>query len=215
MIRLEAFILALSQHHRLLREIVGNNKGVLTLPSKEDAITSDMIADIIAHIGGEGLANYCRKKFREGYLTGNYKEYDLKAILTELREISAEGKFKETLTNKFNHFVDLAYRLSNPITYKAAKKKSVKKDDNQLVFFPEDSDNNKEENNKDKEKKPRKEKPKSKRRTRIARLDTLADSIIRSEYGDSDDDSYSDDESYGRETISDSEYAYFAGEEVD
>lgn len=203
--RLDALVLALSQHYRILKEVIKDKKGVTVYPSVADARAADRLADMIADIGGEGFANYCRLKFRQAYTLGDIKIYDIRKILEAVRDNVQDGPTKDRLSSKLELFVELTIRLSNPIScnrstrYRRPNKKPVKKEE-QLLLFPELADAS-EEPEKEEEKKPEKRKPRRKkasvkkpRAKRKSKMDKLADEIIDAEYGNVNNISDTDDE---------------------
>ena len=237
--RLDALVLALSQHYRILKEVIKDKNGVTVYPSVADARAADRLADMIADIGGEGFANYCRLKFRQAYTLGDIKIYDIRKILEAVRDNVQDGPTKDRLSSKLELFVELTIRLSNPIScnrstrYRRPNKKPVKKEE-QLLLFPELADTTEEAEEVKKEKKPVKRRKKSASRKPMTKkktkLDKLADEIIDAEYGnvnnisDTDDLDYIDDTykeeqdddvydyySDGYSRIGKGDYDYFSG----
>lgn len=215
--RVDAFVIAMSQHYRLLKEIIGLKRGTTVLPNREDAETADSISDLIERIGGVGLANYCRKKFRESYILGDWKTYDVKGMLEEIRDLCPEGFFKEYLCKKLETLMVLVHKLSNPATCKPTHgtRGCSKNQTNisQMDLFPELVPQVKEPTPK-----PQKPAPKKPRKKRT-KMDKLADEILAQEYGKSqetdseyNDESYSDEDNYPRlGNISSRDYDYFSG----
>lgn len=239
--RVDAFVLALSQHYRMLKEVIWDGKGKFELMSDHDASVIDGIADMIEDIGGTGLANYCRLQFQKAWFSYDLKLYDIRAILDYLRQNCKDGTaFKEQLNARFEQLVDLANRLSNPIDKKhKTKHRKPRKvvDGEQLLLFPELAEPAEEKQEKTEEEKPKKQrnprkprqtKPKGQKQKRMRRskLDKLADEIIDAEYGNSnnisDNDGYEDTEdtyhddacdhfSRGYSRMSGTDYDYFSG----
>lgn len=185
--RLDAFALALSQHYRVLKEVVMDSS-VPRLMSSEDARSADAIADIIENIGGRGLANYCRLKFQEAWLSWDVKVYDVRGMLEFILDNCTECQFKDQLRARFESLVDLVFRLSNPLHRKYRTKTQKTRRDGQehaeqMLLFPELEPPKQEEPKEEpkKEEKPKRAaKPRPRRRSR---LDKLADEIIGAEYG--------------------------------
>lgn len=218
--RLDAFVLALSQHYRILKEVIKDNKGVTVYPSVMDARAADRLVDMISDIGGAGLANYCRLKFRQAYTLGDIKIYDIRKILEAVRDSIQEGPIKDRLTSKLELFVELAIRLSNPIacsrtTRYRRQKKAVEKKEEQLYLFPELLEKPEEPDEVKKEKKPvkRHKSSLSKKSKGQSKIDKLADEIIDEEYGNvnntSDDDLEDMDDGTYREEQEDDVYDYY------
>ena len=234
--RLDAFALAVSQHYRMLKEVVMDSR-VPRLMSSDDAMAADEIADIIENIGGRGLANYCRMKFQQAWLSWDMKEYDVREMFEYIAENCIEGQFKEQMKLRLESLVDLVFRLSNPLHRKYRTKTPRKRDEGpakaeQMLLFPElEPEPEKEEEKKEtkKEKPKRERKPRQRRKSR---LDKLADEIIGAEYGTAgqqddidatdeeyggDDDGYTHKEdacerySQGYFRMSDRDYGYFSG----
>jgi hypothetical protein len=222
--RLDALVLALSQHYRILKEVIKDNKGVTVYPSVMDARAADRLADMLADIGGEGFANYCRLKFRQAYTLGDIKIYDIRKILETVRDNIQDVKIKDRLSSKLELFVELAIRLSNPIAcsrstrYRRQNKKLEKKEEQLLLFpelaeKPEESKEVKEDENKQVKRRKKRvvRKQRVKRKTKI---DKLADEIIDAEYGNdnniSDTDDLDDLDDTYKEEQEDDVYDYYS-----
>ena len=237
--RLDAFALAVSQHYRMLKEVVMDSH-VPRLMSSEDARAADEIADIIENIGGRGLANYCRMKFQRAWLSWDVKEYDVKGMFEYVAENCVAGQFKDQLRLRLDSLVDLVSRLSNPLhrkyrTNTAKKHAGGPAKVEQMFLFPElaPPPEKKAENTADGDKPKQEHEPKQEReprQKRKSRLDKLADEIIGAEYGtpeQQDDEEAEDAEDYradddrrgdacerysqGYFRMSDRDYGYFSG----
>lgn len=234
--RLDAFALAVSQHYRMLKEVVMDSR-VPRLMSSDDAMAADEIADIIENIGGKGLANYCRMKFQRAWLSWDMKEYDIKGMFEYIAENCAEGQFKEQLKLRLESLVGLVSRLSNPLHRKYRTKTLKKRDEGpakaeQMLLFPELEPAPKEDGEKKEDKKDKPKRERKPRQRRKSRLDKLADEIIGAEYGTAgqqddidapDEERGADDDecmhredacdrySQGYFRMSDRDYGYFSG----
>ena len=241
--RVDAFILALSQHYRLLKEVIWDGKGKLNLIPDVDANIIDGITDLIKSVGGEGLANYCKLKFQEAWFSYNIKVYEPRAILEYIVANGTPGPFVDYVKDNIDRLVHIVYRLSNPILdkhrTKAPKMRNKPRSDGaeQMLLFPEgeikaDSPDIIEQKDTVEEHiKPVKlNKPRKTRRPRRQRIDKLADEIIDAENGNSkntsDNDDYDDQDDHdegfsdacdhysrGYSRMSDGDFGYFSGQE--
>lgn len=194
--RLDAFVLAMSQHYRLLREVVaGAKKGVPAYPSVRDARTADMLTMMIGEIAGAGLTNMCKLAFRRAYMHGDPDLYNVREILETLRDHAKNEFIRERLATRMDALVDMVERLSNPVAErKVVHRKKTSPHEEQLLLFPDPEPAAPEPEKKEKPKaepKPR-ARPKKKaepkpRKQKKSKFDKLADEIIEAEYGREDD----------------------------
>lgn len=209
--RVDAFILALSQHYRLLKEVIWDGKSEFKLIPDEDAQIADSITELIESVGGKGLANYCRLKFQAAWFSYNLKAYDIRKILEYIRDNGTPGPFVDYLKENFERLVHTAYRLSNPIEEKhrtkivKPRKRRDTLDSQQLLLFPEEemkadspeiADAGAPAKKTRKPRKPRKPRvvdPNKPKKPRKPRIDKLADEIIDAEYGDNQNNSSNED----------------------
>ena len=233
--RLDAFVLAMSQHYRILREVIGRSHGSVPYPSVQDARAADMIAAMMENIGGCGLANFCRLRFRKAYLSGDCRVYDVRKVLEIIMASSKNDEFKALLKSRMDSLIELVDRLSTPISSQTKKRRSKERKSGKLVqmmLFPEmeekssgpgeaESDSGADKKKKKKavkQRKPRKARESTKRKTK---LDKLADEIINSEYGTEEDDELEEDRQREDDTcdyydrgysrMRGSDYDYFSG----
>ena len=239
--RLDAFVLAMSQHYRILREVIGRSHGPVPYPSVQDARAADMVASMMENIGGCGLANFCRLRFRKAYLSGDCRIYDVRKVLEIIMASSKNDEFKALLKSRMDSLLELVDRLSTPISSQTKKRRSNERKSGKLVqmmLFPEMEEKStgpveaesgsgadcadgaeKEKKKKSvKQRKPRKARTPTKRKTK---LDKLADEIINSEYGTEEDDELEEERQREDDTcdyydrgysrMRGSDYDYFSG----
>lgn len=186
--RLDAFALAMSQHYRILKEVLLESK-TPKMMSVEDARAADRVAGMLENIGGKPLADLCRLRFQDAWVAWDIDKYDVREILEYILAHSRDCIFKTQLKARMATIVELVYRLSNPIHKKYTTKPRRKaQSSEQLLLFPELEP--KEEEQEDKEEQEAR---------RMSRLDRLADEIIDAEYGETEDDKEEDEDAEDEE----------------
>lgn len=237
MYKVDAFVFALSQHYRILKEVIWNGKRAPEPIPESDARLANYITDFIASIGGNGLANYCRLMFHRAWFSWDASVYDIKKILEYIRDHGQKSKFTDSLAEDFDRLVEMGYRLSNPIAQKNAtrlprRRKAKTECVQQLMLFSDEELGIKKQEPPAEETKPKTArrprnadplKPRKQRKPRKTKLDKLADEIIDAEYntktGIGDDDELdpvvdaTDHFSRGYDRMSDTDFGYFSGQE--
>ena len=181
--------MTVAHHCRLLREVMHHRSGKPVLLNKFDAIIADDLMDSVQAAAGPYVADYFRLKFQDSHVFGKPEEYDVKVILTQIRDSLADCWLKKELTMNMDSLVAFTARLAELSPGKAVfPKKRKAEDPRQMLLFEEEKP--------EVEELPGAPAPKAKTRPKRKpgklKLDRLADEIIKSEYGESGDDDQAD-----------------------
>jgi len=109
--RFDTIALVVSQHYRLLRSIVTTSAG-LRMPTSDEAQMADYLTDVIESVAGRRLANYCRERFRQGWLTRDLRSYKIKFVLTRLRDALSKSAARDELQQRLTALTDVAEKLA-------------------------------------------------------------------------------------------------------
>lgn len=124
--RLDLLALAVSQHYRLVKEIIENNsmaKSITTRhptrcspPCKGEALLADKLTDLIGAIAGEKIQGECKAFFRESWMKGNAEYYNFGTLFQIISEgLPEDNDTKYDAKARIDYFRKVIRRFSEPI----------------------------------------------------------------------------------------------------
>lgn len=132
--RVDSLAIVISQHLRLLKQIVASGEA---LPTREEALRADYLTDVIEHSAGRRLANCCRRAFTDGWMSHDAGTYSLRKLLTDFRSWLCPGKAKDELSARLDEIVAQAMAFVTEVPARRTRKaeKTLRPTFEQLVLF--------------------------------------------------------------------------------
>lgn len=124
--RLDILALVISQHYRLVKEIIENNslaKSITTTrhtrcapPCKGEALLADRLTDLIGAIAGKKIQGECKAFFRESWMKGNAEFYNFGTLFQIISEgLPEDNDTKYDAKSRIDYFRKVIRRFSEPI----------------------------------------------------------------------------------------------------
>jgi hypothetical protein len=123
--RLDLLALAVSQHYRLVKEIIENNslaKSITTRhtrcapPCRGEALLADKLTDLIGAIAGKKIQGECKAFFRESWMKGNAEYYNFGTLFQIISEgLPEDNDTKYDAKARIDYFRKVIRRFSEPI----------------------------------------------------------------------------------------------------
>lgn len=123
--RLDLLALAVSQHYRLVKEIIENNslaKSITTRhtrcapPCRGEALLADKLTDLIGAIAGKKIQGECKAFFKESWMKGNAEYYNFGTLFQIISEgLPEDNDTKYDAKARIDYFRKVIRRFSEPI----------------------------------------------------------------------------------------------------
>lgn len=125
--RLDLLALAVSQHYRLVKEIIEHNslaKSITTTtrhtrcapPCRGEALLADKLTDLIGAIAGKKIQGECKAFFRESWMKGNAEYYNFGTLFQIISEgLPEDNDTKYDAKARIDYFRKVIRRFSEPI----------------------------------------------------------------------------------------------------